>query len=375
MTLKVLGHVTLYEDQRFHAAFPSIVRRPDDSLVLAFRRARDGHWLVPPEKRGNQDPMARVDHLDSRSHIALMSLDAGGMNPVAPLDMLPMDPEAADQDPSLLVLPDDSLLLLSFSYYPLTSELEGVIEARAGSAHGRGCQYLLWGCHASLRNAATQAWAFHHRYLQSGDDYGRWFGAEPRQPVVGAIRGQLLHHEQALLAAVYWGAGDGCALFRSTDNGRSWVFQALIAIDPERHVTYQEPALCPAPDGGLVAFMRTAGAGGRLATAYSSDGQRWRSTRLHRLIGHPFHPLSLADGRVLLSYGFRKRPFGIRVRLLQTATADPDDSAEVIIRDDGHCADIGYPWAVQLADGDVLLVYYWTDARGRRTIVGTRLRL
>jgi hypothetical protein len=121
--------------------------------------------------------------------------------------------------------------------------------------------------------------------------------------------------------------------------------------------------------------MRTAGAGGRLARARSTDGRDWSPAQLHQLIGHPFHPLPLADGRLLLSYGYRAEPFGIRLRLLDRPGDNPDDYPEIIVRDDGLCADLGYPWAVQLADGRVLLCYYLTDAEGIRHIAGTWLEL
>lgn len=48
--LKVLNHRVLYREKRFYAAFPSIVRFSDNNLLLAFRRARDGLWLLSEEK-------------------------------------------------------------------------------------------------------------------------------------------------------------------------------------------------------------------------------------------------------------------------------------------------------------------------------------
>ena len=83
----------------------------------------------------------------------------------------------------------------------------------------------------------------------------------------------------------------------------------------------------------------------------------------------------LDDGRVLLSYGYRHEPYGVRLRLLESAAADPDGADEVIVRDDGLCPDIGYPWGVQLRDGRVLLVYYWTDRQGMRGIEATWLEV
>jgi sialidase-1 len=61
--------------------------------------------------------------------------------------------------------------------------------------------------------------------------------------------------------------------------------------------------------------------------------------------------------------------------VLENALADPDRAEEFVVRDDGVCADVGYPWAVQLADGSVLLAYYWTNPQGRRQILGSWLEI
>jgi sialidase-1 len=362
----------LYRERRFHAAFPSIARFSDGNLVLGFRRARDAKWLLPADKREGLDPLARMDHIDSRSHVVLMELDASGEPvPGAPdaMDMLPFDPEASDQDASLLVTPDDAVVVSSFSYYPLPAEVDAHMQARSETTDLKtGCRYLHWGCHVSLRGRRAGDWRFHHSYLAPDGGYGHHLGVEYRQPVVGAARGQAVRHDGLLLQPVYWGAAQGAAVFASEDLGRTWRFHATVARDPEAKISYQEPALCPTADGGLVCFMRTAGADGRLATSTSVDGLTWSAPTLHALVGHPFHALPLADGRVLLSYGFRDEPFGIRARLLPHAAADPDRSPELVIREDGLCPDLGYPWAVQLADGSIMVVYYWTDAQGIRGI-------
>jgi hypothetical protein len=373
---RVLAQDTLYGETRFHAAFPSIARFSDDHLVLAFRRARDGLWLVPAAKRVGFDPLARVDHLDSRSHIALMELDPAGQQRSEGLELLPFNPEAADQDPSLLCLPDDQLFLASFSYYPLPSDIDALMRGRSETQDEQaGCRYLSWGSHASLRHRARDSWRYHHAYLRPDQGYGRALGVEEYQPTVGAVRGQPLWRDGEILLGVYWGSQEGCALFASADSGESWRYRSRIARDDEAKVAFQEPAFCAYGDTGMVCFMRTSGAGGRLATTRSTDGLQWSEPRLHALIGHPFHPLLLADGRVLLSYGYRTTPYGIRLRVLDNALADPDRAEEFVVRDDGVCADVGYPWAVELADGNVLLVYYWTDLQGRRQILGSWLEI
>lgn len=374
--MKLLGHCTLYRDPRFHSAFPSVIRFDDGRLLLAFRRARDALWLVPPERRGEIDPFGRMDHIDSRSHILLMELGPDGVPLDAEPDMLPIDPEAGDQDPSLLLLPGDRVFLASFSWYPLPAGHAGLLKGRSASGDsGPGPRYLFWGSHTALRGRSAASWLRHHDYLTPGGGFGRALSPCGSKNVVSPVRGQPLLSGQEVLLAVYGNARQGCALFASADQGRQWHFRGLIARDPEARIAYQEPALCPDGQGGMVCFMRTAGAGGRLATSRSKDGEAWSAPRLHQLRGEPFHPLLLGDGRVLLSYGYRVEPYGIRARLLGSPLDDPDEAQEVIVRDDGGCADLGYPWAVQLADGRVLLTYYWTDAEGVRLIAGTRLAL
>ena len=76
--IRSIEHKLLYSDERFHAAFPSIARLKNGQLLLAFRRARDCAWLIDSEKSRTLDFTSRVDHLDSRSHIAMINLDAKG---------------------------------------------------------------------------------------------------------------------------------------------------------------------------------------------------------------------------------------------------------------------------------------------------------
>ena len=374
--LKVIGHQTLYRESRFHAAFPALARFSDGSLVVAFRRARDALWLLPKPRREGLNLFARMDHIDSRSHIVLMALDAQGNPTDAPLDLLPFNPEASDQDPSLLVLPDDSLFVASFSYYPLSAEIGELLGGRVENPEILGgCRYLPWGSHASLRGREVGDWRFHHQFVQPGGGYGGYRGVEDSQPVVGAVRGQPVWSRGEILLPLYWGMREGAALFASDDAGVTWQFRGRIAVDRDATVTFQEPALCATREGGLVCFLRTADADGRLATTVSSDGVTWSEPRLHDVIGHPFHPLLLDDGRVLLSYGYREEPYGVRVRVLASPLDDPGDAPELVVRSDGLCRDIGYPWGVQLSDGRVLLAYYWTDAIGMRGIEATWLEV
>ncbi|HHW10618.1 MAG TPA: exo-alpha-sialidase [Firmicutes bacterium] len=86
--------------------------------------------------------------------------------------------------------------------------------------------------------------------------------------------------------------------------------------------------------------------------------------------GNPPAMIRLADGRLCLTYGYRKPPYGIRAKI------SPDGGAswgeEIILRADGGNHDLGYPCTVQRADGKIVTVYYYNDKPdGERYIAAT----
>lgn len=86
--------------------------------------------------------------------------------------------------------------------------------------------------------------------------------------------------------------------------------------------------------------------------------------------GSPPHMLELKDGRVVLTYGYRLRPFGQRARI----SRDFGESwgEEIVLRDDGLSWDLGYPATVELLDGRLLTVYYQIPTgHENRAILGT----
>jgi hypothetical protein len=91
--------------------------------------------------------------------------------------------------------------------------------------------------------------------------------------------------------------------------------------------------------------------------------------------GHPLQATRLPDQRVLLVYGYRHKPYGIRARILNAECTDYATAPEIVLRTDGGTTDIGYPWSVVLDDRRVLVVYYFNLANGPRHIAGTVLEI
>jgi sialidase-1 len=91
--------------------------------------------------------------------------------------------------------------------------------------------------------------------------------------------------------------------------------------------------------------------------------------------GHPLNAFRLTDNRVLLTYGYRHKPYGIRARILNAECTDFKTASEIIIRDDGGSRDLGYTWPVQLDNNRVLVTYYFNLENGTRHIAGTILEI
>jgi hypothetical protein len=60
---------------------------------------------------------------------------------------------------------------------------------------------------------------------------------------------------------------------------------------------------------------------------------------------------------------------------LNAECTDIESAQEYVLREDGGNTDIGYPWAVQLPDGRILVTYYFNIQDGVRHIAATLLEL
>lgn len=84
-------------------------------------------------------------------------------------------------------------------------------------------------------------------------------------------------------------------------------------------------------------------------------GKTWQG--LHQVAdGFPPHLLKLHDGRLLMSYGYRRKPYGNRCRV--SCDEGESWSDPIIISDDGPLTDLGYTSTAELADGTLVTVWY-----------------
>ncbi|MEW5945975.1 MAG: sialidase family protein, partial [bacterium] len=159
-------------------------------------------------------------------------------------------------------------------------------------------------------------------------------------------------------------------LLHSADGGRTWAIRSRVAGGPvpgtERLC---EPSVVAARSGRMVCMMRAVSEEDRLYQCDSTDGGiTWSCPRETEVKGHPPYLMELRDGRLLLLYGYRHRPYGVRGRLSDDEGVTWDACGEIVIRNDGGGRDLGYPRGVQLEDGSILVVYYFTVGDGARHV-------
>lgn len=374
MILRVDSHLVLYRSERFFSAFPSVVTLPNNEVLLAFRRAPDHRWLLgaPAEQDLNA-----VDHVHFRSHIALKRFD-GNLAPFGDTVSMPTHAEAADQDANLFIQSGGRLLQHGFLWYPVThSVAEKLHEAgrHVVRAEKLGAGYVFWGSYVRHSDDQGLTWS---DYQELPIDAAGTVAGGPFAAGSVALRGRMVELPDGCLLLAGYAAGETGAenqqtsFFKSDCRGESWMrLPQKLSMDG---IDLQEPAIVAWPKSQISVFHRTTNNKDRLVVAQSGEDLSFSEPKTLKIIGHPYDPLVLKDGRLLLVYGCRHKPMGVRARLASSLEG-LDDAEEIIIRDNSPSADTGYPTACILPDGRILVAYYIADDKGVRGIEGTILSL
>ncbi len=364
MDLRKVKDLVIYSDEEYYSSFPSVICRPDGRLVLAFRRA--------PERRSR--PGGVVTHSDPNSWLVQVVSDDNAETWSQDPQPIFIHPRAGNQDPCLMQLADGTLLCSTFSWELLC---EGVAEheLEGPRTSPTGWWMMCLGGKVVRSCNGGESWSGPVE-LDPVPSYPEWFAGAPNRAYT---RGRMCELDDGtVLLPAYCTPEPGplrsAILYRSDDRGESWHYFSEIAADET--VRFGEPTLHMTAGGKLMAFMRTANMDGYLAVAHSFDGgesfSQWECTEVW---GHPFTTATVPDGRVLLAYGYRREPFGVRCRLLEPECEDLNKAEELVIRDDGGSTDLGYPWAVRMADDRILVVYYFNLDDGTRHIAGSILEV
>lgn len=354
-SLKKIEDLTIYRDSMFFSCFPSVVRTADGDLLVAFRRA--------PNLKQMGETVNR--HVDLNSYLmSVRSTDNGKTWTSDNPSLMYAHAFGGSQDPCMITLDDGSILCSSYAWNRTTGEIP------PSKFHPKGVKPGIWG--------------FLGGYLIKSRDNGKtWEGPFYPDPTPGTTQrtpyGNLV---PAFNRGSMWQDNKGDLLWivnrnstnhllSSSDRGSTWNYKGKVSNNDT--VAFNEASVITTPKGDIVGFLRCEAEGQPAHISRSSDGGKTFICESMGFHGVPLTATRLPDDRVLLVYGYRHKPYGIRARVLNPECTDWDTAEEVVIRDDSLSPDCGYPWAVVLDDHRVLIVYYITgsDPIQTRYIGGT----
>lgn len=361
-SVKKIKDIVIYQDSNFFSTFPSVIKMKNGEYLVAFRRA--------PERRKFGEK--GTNHVDPNSYLmGLRSKD--GIHWQQDPALIYAYPFGGSQDPCLLQLRDGSILCASYAWSFLRPD--GMENLRQPYFETGGAVFLGGYLVRSLDDAKTWKGPYYPPHIKQEINYDA-FG----KPIRVYNRGALCEGKDG---RVFWVVTASNAnlpkrtsnyLMVSEDKGISWQYASVVAEDSV--VSFNETSIYETPKGDLVAFLRTANLEDEACMARSIDGGKsfgkWQKMGFK---GHPLQAIRLNDNRVLLVYGYRHKPFGIRARILNAECTDFRTAPEIVLRDDGGTTDLGYPWAVTMDEHRVLVVYYYNLADGPRHIAGTILEI
>jgi sialidase-1 len=326
---------TISRQAEFYHGWPTLALRRNGELLVAYSGGRELHVC----------PFGRVELIRSRD---------GGRTWSWPETVL--DTPIDDRDAGVMETPAGSLMVSTFTSLAYEASL-------AKHANWQAVQ---------LRTSPEQRRALLDCWLLRSTDGGMTWSAPLRVPVnaphgpVALASGRLLYAGKQL-----WEAGTKVGVAESTDDGRSWRWLSDIPLRAgDRTADYHELHAVEAADGRIVVHIRNhsaTNAGETLQCESRDGGKSWTTPHPIGVWGLPSHLLRLRDGRLLMSYGYRRAPFGNQARVSRDHGATW--SEPVTISADGASGDLGYPSTVELPDGALLTVWYELPKGSERAVL------
>jgi hypothetical protein len=330
-TAQVLEMKTITPSEEPYAGWPTVARRANGELWVSWSGGRDGHVC----------PMGQVRAMTSRDD---------GVTWTYPRVLL--DSPIDDRDSGAMVTAKGSLLITTFT--SLAYEERGLLVKQTPERQVR------WQA-AQNRLTAEERKAELGEWVLRSTDGGLNFSA--RIPTgVNSPHGPLQLKDGRILyvGKQLWAKEHRIGAAESKDDGLTWTWLSEIPGRPGDDVAskYHELHAVETDDGRIVAQIRHEGkvdTNWTLQTESADGGKTWTIPR-PITFGIPSQLLKLRDGRLLMTYGHRRPPFGNQARL--STDHGRSWSEPMIISGDGSAGDLGYPSTVELADGTLLTVWY-----------------
>lgn len=320
--------------------WPTLARRANGELLLAFSGGREKHVC----------PFGRVEWMRSKDNGLTWSWPRVLYD--GPID---------DRDAGVLETKDGSILVTTFTSLAYEPILRRAQEAQAGQPGAFSDPQLLLEWQAVHQRLTTeQRQTELGCYMLRSTDGGITWSSRYRVPCnsphgpVNLDDGRLLYAGKAL-----WDDGR-VGFWESSDDGISWrELSPLPKRTGDRFEDYHELHAVQAADGRIICHIRNHNALNQRETLQSEStdgGKSWSIPHPIGVWGLPSHLLRMKSGRLVMTYGYRRPPFGNLFRVSDDHGANW--SEPIPLTQDGKSGDLGYPSTVECDDGTMVTAWY-----------------
>jgi Neuraminidase (sialidase) len=347
-SISVLETKVISHQPEYYHGWPTVARRKNGELWVSWSGGRAAHVC----------PFGQV--------VSMTSKDDGG---TWTYPRVLLDSATDDRDSGVLETTKGSLLVTTFTSLAYESYLEKQIQfaelkPKGWETKAMGPEVVARWKAAQLRLSDEERKAELGEWLIRSTDGGKsWSTRIPT--LVNSPHGPVQLSDGRLLYAgkQLWSEDKKVGVCESKDDGQTWTWLANIPTRTGDAVPagYHELHAVEAKDGTLIVHIRNhnkANAGETLQSESSDGGKTWSEPHSIGVWGLPSHLLRLRDGRLLMTYGHRRKPFGNQARISEDHGKTWGEA--MIISGDGIGGDLGYPSTVELGDGSFLTVWYET---------------
>jgi sialidase-1 len=341
---KIIETKVISQQPELYHGWPTVARRANGELWVTWSGGRESHVC----------PFGQV--------VAMTSRDDGA---TWTWPRVLLDGAIDDRDSGVIETAKGSLLVTTFTSLAYEDSFKKATMMAEHTDKGwvsktmPGAQFARWkAAHERLGDAERKA-ELGEWVIRSTDGGRTWSTRLPT--IVNSPHGPIQLKDGRLLyvGKQLWTEDKKIGVCESKDDGLTWQWLAEIpARKGDATKNYHELHAVEAADGTLVAQIRNhneANKGWTLQTESRDGGKTWSEP--HPIcFGLPSHLLRLRDGRLLMSYGHRRAPFGNQARVSDDHGKTWSD--EMILSGDGKGGDLGYPSTVEVADGTLLTVWY-----------------
>ncbi len=342
-TAQVESIATISKNPEYYNGWPTIAQDARGSLYVVVSGGRESHVC----------PFGRVELL--RSH------DEGK---TWTWPEVLMDSAIDDRDAGICVTTAGTLLVTTFTSLAYENNL-------ANAKNWPAERLARWN-EANSRISGEERKKLLGTWMLRSTDGGLTWSSPYRVPVNsphGAIPladGRVFYAGKAL-----WTSEERVGVSISEDDGKTWGKLSDLPIQRgDSSSGYHELHAVETSSGRLIVQIRNhnnAQKGETLQCESSDGGKSWTEPHAIGVWGLPSHLLRTKSGRLLMSYGYRREPFGNQVRISDDEGANW--SEPVTISDDGIGVDLGYPSTVELSDGAFLTVWYERKSDSPRAVL------